>query len=241
MEKVMLEGNNLLAALRPPDLAAIEPFLSSVDYAHNSILFDAGEEVEHAFFPRWSAIAGFTVMVEEGIAVEAAMVGNEGAIGGIVSNGRLPAYSRCSVLHPGSFYRIALKDLESLKTDSREMRALFNRYADCLMAQVFQSVACNATHSIEQRAAKWLSATIARTGMNYVGMTQEQIATMMGIGRSYASRVLQRLKTDGLLRTRRGGIEILDPDRLAARACTCNQRVDRHFAAVLGGVYADAA
>lgn len=237
----MLEGNNLLAALRPTDLAAVEPFLTVVNFDQDDVLFRSGENVEHAFFPRWSAVAGFTVMVEEGIAVETAMVGSEGAIGGIVSNGRLPAYARCTVLHPGSFYRIPLKELESLKEQSAELRYLFNRYADCLMAQVFQSVACNATHSIEERAAKWLSATISRTGMNYVGMTQEQIATMMGIGRSYASRVLQRLKADGLLRTRRGGIEVLDPVRLAARACTCNQRIDRHFQTVLGGIYADAA
>src|SRR3546814_11642121 len=51
-------------------------------------------------------------------------------------------------------------------------------------------------------------------GGNNVTMTQVQLAAMMGIGRSYASRVLQRFKHDGLLRTRRGGIEVLDREGL---------------------------
>ncbi|MCK9541630.1 MAG: Crp/Fnr family transcriptional regulator [Novosphingobium sp.] len=235
----MVEGNGLLAALRPQELALLAPHLSAIDFDKESILFDAGEIVRFAYFPRWSAIAGFTVVVEDGQAVETLMVGMEGAIGGMVSQGYLPAYARCSVLHPGSFYRISLAELDRLKGQAIQLGHLFNRYADCVMAQVFQSVACNATHTIEERAAKWLCATVERTGMNYVDMTQEQIASMMGIGRSYASRVLQRLKADSLIKTRRGGIEILAPDRLRAHACSCNAMVSRHFETVLGGVYPD--
>src|SRR5690606_33420590 len=125
-------------------------------------------------------------------------------------------------------------ELEAAKERSPRLRHLFARYADCVVARIFQSVACNASHTIEQRAAKWLTAATERTGTHYIAMTQEQLASMMGIGRSYASRVLQRLKRDGLLRTRRGGIEVIDPEGLAARACGCNDMVNRYCAAVLG-------
>ena len=130
-----------------------------------------------------------------------------------------------------------MSELEAAKRKSVAIAHLFNRYADCTMAQVFQSIACNAVHTIEQRAAKWLCAAVDRIGSNQVTMTQEQLASMMGIGRSYASRVLQRFKGGDLLRTRRGGIEILDRDGLHARACTCNDHVARHFERVLKGVY----
>jgi len=103
------------------------------------------------------------------------------------------------------------------------------------MAQVFQSIACNASHSIEQRAARWLTAAVARTGEKDITMTQEQLASMMGIGRSYASRVVQRFKRDGLLRTRRGGIEVLDNDSLSERACSCNHHVRHHFVPGVSG------
>lgn len=233
----MLEGNNLLASLVIDDLELLEPCLVPVTLDSEAIIYEPGETVRHAYFPRWSAVAAFLVLLDDGVAVETAMVGQEGAVGGIVSQGSVPAYSRCQVLHEGSFYRIATHDLERVKEQSVTMRHLFARYADCVMAQVFQSVACNATHTIEQRAAKWLCAAVDRTGMRTVAMTQEQLASMMGIGRSYASRVLQRLKAAGMIRTRRGGIEVLDPVRLEHHACSCNALVRRHFDTVLAGVY----
>src|SRR5690606_20306087 len=123
----------------------------------------------------------------------------------------------------------AIAELDEAKRASPMIADLFARYADCMMAQVFQSIACNAVHTIEQRAAKWLVAAVDRIGTNDVTMTQEQLASMMGIGRSYASRVLQRFKQDGLLRTRRGGIEVLEREELRTRACVCNERVRKHF------------
>lgn len=235
----MIEGNNLLAALHPSDLRLVEPHVSLVTLESEAVIYEPGEIVRFAYFPRGGAVAAYLVPLEEGVTVETAMIGSEGAVGGIVSEGRLPAYARCAVLNAGSFYRIGNAELEAAKERSMRLRHIFARYADCVMAQIFQSVACNATHTIEQRAAKWLTAAIDRTGTPHIVMTQEQLASMMGIGRSYASRVLQRLKRDGLLRTRRGGIEVVDPARLAARACGCNTMVDRHFDMVLKGLYAE--
>lgn len=62
---------------------------------------------------------------------------------------------------------------------------------------------------------------------------------MMGTGRSHASRVIQRCKHQSLLRTRRGGLEVLDHDGLPQHACSCNELVRDHFEAVLAGVYPD--
>jgi CRP-like cAMP-binding protein len=233
----MLEGNNLLAALRSEELDLIGPEVESFDYGSEKVLYEPGDNVRFCYFPRFGAVATFLIEVGDGVAIETAMVGREGAVGGIVSQGQIPAYARCAVMHEGSFYRIASARLEAVKQQSPHMRHLFARYADCLVAQIFQATACNAAHTIEQRAAKWLTAAVARTGMATIPMTQEQLASMMGIGRSYASRVLQRLKRDGLINTRRGGIELRDPEALAARACSCNRKVDRHFAMVMDGIY----
>ncbi|MEZ5736931.1 MAG: Crp/Fnr family transcriptional regulator [Novosphingobium sp.] len=179
------------------------------------------------------------MLLESGVSVETVMVGREGALGGIVSQGNMPAYARSCVMHEGEFYRISATNLEKAKSHSINIRHLFARYADCLMAQVFQSVACNAIHTIEQRAAKWLCAAVERTGDSEIAMTQEQLASMMGIGRSYASRVIQRFKADGLVKTRRGGLDVLDHDRLLLHACSCNEMVAEHFNTVLHGVYPD--
>jgi CRP-like cAMP-binding protein len=235
----MLEGSNLLGALRPNELALLAPYVTDCHLAAGESLYEPGDVVRYAFFPRYAALAVFFVELENGEVVETTMVGREGALGGIVSQGSIAAYARSCVMHEGSFYRIASVDLERAKEGSAQIRHLFARYADCMMAQVFQAVACNASHSIEQRAAKWLCAAVERTGQSDITMTQEQLASMMGIGRSYASRVVQRFKGDNLVQTRRGGLKVLDPDRLRVRACSCNDLVRRHFDAVLEGVYPD--
>ena len=235
----MLEGSNLLNSLRPRERAQIEPLVTECYLAAGEAIYEPGEVVRYAYFPRNAALAMFLVLMESGDVVETTMVGREGALGGIVSQGRVPSYARSCVMHEGSFYRIASADLEKAKDQSPPIRDLFARYADCLMAQLFQSVACNASHTIEQRAAKWLCAAMERTGEDEITMTQEQLASMMGIGRSYASRVVQRFKADGMVRTRRGGLKVTDAIGLRDRACSCNELVKQHFETVLKGVYPD--
>jgi CRP-like cAMP-binding protein len=233
----MLEGSNLLSALRVRDRALLEPHMTECRFTAGETICEPGELVRFAYFPRNAALAVFLVQMENGEVVETTMVGKEGALGGIVSHGRIPAYARSCVMHDGSFYRIASDELEQAKEQSPQIRNLFARYADCMMAQVFQSIACNASHTIEQRAAKWLCAALDRTSESEIAMTQEQLASMMGIGRSYASRVVQRFKVDKLVQTRRGGLKVLDQPGLRSRACSCNELVKHHYDTVLKGVY----
>ena len=107
-----------------------------------------------------------------------------------------------------------------------------------MLAQIFQSTACNAIHSIEQRTAKWIISAMERTnGDDVVPLTHEQLATLLGVGRSYTSRVIQAFKAEGVLETRRGSILVRNPDALRRRSCLCNEAVKNHFEEVLRGVY----
>jgi DNA-binding transcriptional regulator YhcF (GntR family) len=118
------------------------------------------------------------------------------------------------------------------------LRNIFARYADCMLAQIFQSTACNAVHSIEQRTAKWILSAMERIdGSDAVPLTHEQLATLLGVGRSYASRVIQIFRAEEILETRRGSIVVRDRDALRTRACLCNEAVKNHFEEVLSGVY----
>jgi CRP-like cAMP-binding protein len=234
-----LADNNLLASLCQRDRALLAAHVHEVDLQAGSPLCRPGDIVSWAYFPMGPAIASFLVDMEDGMAIETAMIGREGAIGGIVSHGRLAAYATASVMHSGRFLKIRLADLEAAKQQSTPVRNLFTRYADCLLAQIFQSVACNAAHTLERRAAKWLVASFERTGTEQIAMTQERFASILGVGRSYASRQIQRFKAEGLVDTRRGGLIVKDTEGLRARACACNEQVRAHFDQVLKGVYPD--
>jgi DNA-binding MarR family transcriptional regulator len=230
-------GNNLLRALRADDWEIVRPMLEEWSGPSGTILHKPGDTVRFAYFPRRASLISYLVVLKDGRAIETALVGREGAIGGIVSQGRLPAYAQAEVQQGGPFFRIDLQQLEQAKIRSLTLRYLFARYADCLMAQVFQSVACNAAHSIEQRAAKWLLAAIERSGASNVALTQEQLAAMLGVGRSYLSRVIHDLKCRGVIDTRRGRIGVPNLNELRALACECNDATTRHFDDVLKGVY----
>ncbi|MGE0773577.1 MAG: Crp/Fnr family transcriptional regulator [Sphingomonadaceae bacterium] len=229
--------NNLLRTLRSEDFALIKPHLHHWHGGKGAVIYEPGDDVRHAYFPCGSSLIAFMVMMRDGRDVETALVGREGAAGGIVSNGRLPAFARANVLSEGNFLRIESAALEDAKAKSLTLRYLFTRYADCLLAQIFQSVACNAAHTIEQRAARWIMSAIDRTGGSELPMTQEQLAGMLGVGRSYVNRVLKQLKKEGILETRRGGLKVCDSSALQAAACECTEAVRKHFDEVLRGVY----
>ena len=229
--------NNLLRRLSAGDFALIYGDLDRCDLSEEALIYNPGDEVEVVHFPCGPSLVSYLISSEDGRDVEATLVGREGAVGGIVSQGYLPAYSRIVVKFGGPFVRLPIARLEQAKLKSAGLRDVFARYADCLLAQIFQSTACNAIHTIEQRTAKCIISAMDRTDNDVVPLTHEQLAEMLGVGRSYASRVIQTFKADGVLETRRGAIVVRNRAALELRSCQCNTSVKSHFEDVLRGVY----
>jgi CRP-like cAMP-binding protein len=130
----------------------------------------------------------------------------------------------CQALH-----RSKTASLEQCKLDSISLRHWFSRYSDCLLVQLLQIAACNGTHTIEQRTAKWLLAGLARTGASESEMTQEQLAQMLGVGRTYVARVVGQLRDEGVIETRRGVFIIKDEAALRQKSCRCTTAIGNHF------------
>ena len=240
-EKAANDGrpyNNLLRRLNASDFELLEPHLAHEASPAGGLLYNPGDDVDTVHFPCGPSLVSFMVPNEDGRDVETILIGREGAVGGIVSQGSLPAYTRIMVKFGGPFVRLQVRKLEAAKLKSATLRNVFARYADCLLAQIFQATACNAIHSIEQRTAKWIISAMERTnGEDVVPLTHEQLATLLGVGRSYTSRVIQSFKAEGVLETRRGSILVRNRDALRIRACLCNESVKNHFEEVLRGVY----
>jgi hypothetical protein len=230
-------ANGLLQRLSPRDFALIAPHLDQFDASADSILYNPGDQVESVHFPCGSSVAAFVIAIEDGREFDAALIGREGAAGGIVSHGSLPAFSRITVRFAGPFARLPVARLEAAKGRSRTLAGLFARYADCLLAQILQSTACNATHSIEQRAAKWMIAAAEHTGSERVPLTHEQLGMLLGVGRSYASRVVKKFKVARLVETRRKAFVIKNAEGLQTKACLCDTVSKRHFEEVMDGLY----
>ncbi|EHR02855.1 Crp/Fnr family transcriptional regulator [Bradyrhizobium sp. WSM471] len=231
--------NDLLQRLSRPDFELLAPHLQPVELEASHILYHAGDEVAAVHFPCRSTLVSFAVPVEDDREVESLLVGREGAVGIAAGRSVSLAYSRIVVKLGGTLVRLPLRALEQAQQRSVTLQQVLSRYGDCQFAQLLQTAACNAAHSIEQRAAKWIISAQQHVGGPEIPLTHEQLAGMLGVSRSYASRVIQMFKARRILATRRGAILILDAPALEARACSCNDWVKKHFDEVMGRTAAD--
>lgn len=233
----LFEGNLLLKALSPDDRALLAPYLERWEHQRGEVIFSAGSEVGFVTFPCEFTVITLVIEMADGRSAQTATVGREGAVGGVVSNGGLPASANAVVQIPGPALRIDVRRLQEAKRRSETLRNLFTRYSDCLLAQVLQAVACNALHPIEQRCMRWLMTLQDRLDTPVLPVTQEVLAAMLGVQRTYLTRILRSLQDQGLIAIGRGRITILNRTEVEAAACECHASVKRHFETVLGAVY----
>ncbi|GJE54514.1 MULTISPECIES: Crp/Fnr family transcriptional regulator [Methylobacterium] len=233
----LLESNLLLKALRRADRSLLEPHLELVEYGRGDTVFAAGGDISYITFPCDRTVVTLLIAMADGRSAETATIGREGAVGGIVSNGGLPASTQAVVQLGGQVLRIDSSRLQEAKRLSEPVRNLFSRYADCLLAQVLQSVACNALHPIESRCLRWLMTLQDRLGSDVLPVTQELLAAMLGVQRTYLTRILRTLQDQGLIEVGRGRITVIARAAIEKAACECHGSVRRHFDAVLGTVY----
>lgn len=226
-------ANRLLAAVSVSDFALVERHLDLVTLDRGQVLFEPGDDVTMTYFPAHKTMVSLLIITRDGHEVEAATIGREGAVGGIVSAGNKPAFGQARVQIAGSALAVPTAALESIKDVSPRFGELFARYADALLAQMMQSVACNALHSVEERCCRWLLATHDRAGDQIIQLTQESLAEMLGVQRTTVTAVIQTLEAKGLLRRQRGRVEVVDRRGLERAACECYRAVEDHFERML--------
>ena len=226
-------GNRLLSTFATDARVLVEPYGDVIDLDGGETVLRRGEDVDASLFPFGSTMVSMVVDLAGGKSIEVASSGREGAIGGIVSCGHAPAFSRAVVLVEGPALRVPMKALEEAKSRSGFVANLFCRFSDYLLSQVMQSVACNAFHTIEQRAARWLLLAQDRAG-DRIELTQGAFAGLLGAQRTTVNAVIRTLQDEGLIATGRGVVRVIDRAGLKRRSCECYRALEDHFAAVIG-------
>jgi CRP-like cAMP-binding protein len=226
-------GNRLLSTF-PDDLRQLlEQRMEMVELDVGATVLRRGIDVAHSVFPFGPTMVSMVVDLDDGRSVEVASIGREGAVGGIISCGRAPAFTRAEVIVPGPAAKVPMAVVEEAKGRSAHLRNLYCRYADYLLAQIMQTVACNNIHDIEARAARWLLTAQDRAG-DRLELTQESLAGLLGVQRTTVNAVARELQDEGLITTRRGIIEVHDRQGLERRACECYDRVEHFFGDIVG-------
>jgi len=226
-------GNRLLSTFDATARGLIEPYGEMVQLELGQRVLTRGEQVGWSLFPVGATTVSLAVELSGGRSVEVASIGREGAVGGIVSCGQAPAFSHASVLVSGPAFKVPMKVLEEAKRQSTFVANIFCRFSDYLLAQVMQSAACTAFHSIPERAARWLLHAQDRAG-DRIELTQEALAGLLGVQRTTVNAVIRSLQDEDLITTGRGVVHVSDRAGLKRRACECYQRLEDHFGAVIG-------
>lgn len=213
-------GNRLLAALSRSDAERLAPHLKDAALARSQVLYEPQGDIERAYFPH-TALLSLVTVLSSGPTVETAIVGREGFLGVSLLTSHGVSANRAVVQIAGRASSIAANRLDAALGESRSMRELFGRYAHAFLGQVFQSVACNAVHSAEERFARWLLSAADRNGGAALALTHEFVAQTLGVGRPTLTLVARSLQTAGLIEYRRGLILVVDRIRLEEVACEC--------------------
>ncbi|MGZ3272694.1 MAG: Crp/Fnr family transcriptional regulator [Caulobacteraceae bacterium] len=224
--------NRLLAVLDAEDLQLVSSKLVPVVLEKGALLYDPGDLVDTVYFPDDCVISLMTLM-ESGAAIESAAIGREGALGLMAAVSPRQSLSRAIVQVPGRARRISAAHLHRAWEQSAQIRDLIDRHNEALFAHAIHSVACNALHSVEARFCRWLLSCDDRIASSTVSLTQEFLADMLGVQRTTVTVVARALQAAGLIRYRRGVVDILDRAGLEAIACECYGAVRRNYQRLL--------
>lgn len=212
--------NHLLAALPPADLAHLSTFLECVPMLLGQMLYEPGDLLQHAFFPTTS-IVSLHYVTESGASAETAGVGREGVVGISLFMGGNTTPSSAVVQTAGHGYRLESRLLKQEFERNGPLKRLLLRYTQALLTQVFQNAACNRQHSVEQQLCRWLLVTLDRIPSGNLVMTQELVASMLGVRREGVTEAAGNLQRAGVISYRRGHISVLQRAGLEGRVCEC--------------------
>jgi CRP-like cAMP-binding protein len=227
--------NHLLAALPAAEFERLSPHLEPVPMLLGEVLHESGSHMPYVYFPT-SAIISLHYVMENGASAEVAGVGNEGILGVSVFMGGDSTPSRALVQTAGHGFRLKSKLLNEEFNRGGPVLRLLLRYSQALITQIAQTGACNRHHSIEQQLCRWLLLTLDRLPSNDLVMTQELIASMLGVRRESVTEAAGQLKHSGVISYRRGHITVLDRAGLNAHVCECYQVVKAEFNRLLHDV-----
>ncbi len=220
--------NHLLAALPDAEKQRLFPQLEYVPLPLGRALYEPGGTMRHVFFPVDSIVSLLCVM-EDGASTEIAVVGNEGIIGISLFMGGETTPSRAIVQSAGGAYQLKGQVLKDEFERGGAMQHLLLKYTQALITQMAQTAVCNRHHSLDQQLCRWLLLSLDRLHSNELIMTQELIANMLGVRREGVTEAAGHLQSAGLIRYRRGHIEVLDRPGLEARVCECYMVVRQEY------------
>ncbi len=208
----------MVALLPPHECGRLLENLDPFPLAAQQVLLEEGDPIEHVYFPT-GGMCALTTIMEDGRTVEVTTVGREGLLGLSVVFGSNRSSARVICQVAGGALRVRAHHFKQHFRDSEVLRDVVMRYAETALVQTQRNAACNGLHDTESRLSKWLLMARDRLGGSDLPVTQELLATTLGVRRSSVSVAAEALHGRGLIDYHRGHIKIRDEPGLEDAAC----------------------
>jgi CRP-like cAMP-binding protein len=200
-------ANWFLASMSAEMRAELEPHLEAVPLKEGQMLYAAGDLLDWVYFPN-SGLVATIITMQSGKTLCTSLVGRSGML------------STAVVLDLSRALDQAVVELAAYRRDEA-LRTSINFYHAMTFAEAQQSIACNALHDVEERVCRWLLEARDRTGLDRLSVTQELLANLLGVQRTSLTLAQGKLAKAGLIRTRRGHIDLVNIDGLHECSCEC--------------------
>ena len=220
--------NRLLAALPAADYEYLLPELELVTMQHGMVVSEPGIDLQHVYFPT-TCIVSLLHHTKNGASAETAVIGNEGVVGVSLFMGGGSVLTRMVVNSAGYSFRLRKSILDEEFARGGALQQLLLRYTQALITQTSQTVVCNRHHSVIQQLCRWLLLNLDRLPTNEVCVTQETIASMLGVRRESVGAAAGKLQDDGYIHYSRGHINVLNRSGLEACVCECYAGVKEEY------------
>jgi CRP-like cAMP-binding protein len=219
--------NFLSAMIEAAGIESLQAHFSVVPLRGGQILAEAQQPVQKVFFPH-SGIISSVVQLVGGSAIATGMIGRDGAFGATQALDGHVSLNQVVVQVPGIASVIDAERLAKAAEAQPALRHALLKYDQFFLAQVQQTAACNALHSVQMRTCKWLLRMQELAGSDFP-VTQEFLAQMMGVRRTSVTQVAGDMQKAGMISYSRGHVHLIAMEEIRNRACECHEHIRSQY------------
>lgn len=235
MDKPLLR-NRLLLALPRSSLELVVPELQQIPCERAQVLLDVEDAVDRVIFPD-AGVISIVAVYTDGSMIEMATIGREGCAPVNAILGARVCSARLIVQIPG---RATMMRRAAFMQAMRSMPAFRNimlAYVQAFLEQIQVSVACNGSHDLKSRLARWLLMMRDRSDGDVLEITQDLLGEVLGVQRPSVTNAARELEQAGLIERGRRRMIIRDRGGLLQESCECYRLIREHTAANLPKTY----
>ena len=226
--------NRLLARLAPNDFDAVRPHLEALDLPLRFDLEKPGRRIDNVYFFE-TGFASVVAVQPNDTRVEVGLIGCEGMSGVAVVLGDHQSPNSTYMQLAGAGHRMPADTLRAVMTKNAGVQAVLLKFVQAFLVQTSHTAISNARSHLDVRLARWILMAHDRASGSTITLTHEFLALMLAVRRAGVTETLQVLVSQGLVKSARGQITVLDRKGLEGKAGDSYGVPEKEYRRLLGG------